>query len=636
MTKFAGIVTTGRIDTAKEITQMLTAMTLPEPLVNPKIYKHENFSFAQADGTPFIDDEQNYFLTLHGRIYNGEELKKELIKAGQTIKSEQIESLILLSFQTWGVNAFGLFNGAFTLFIFDKREKKMTIARDRLGSKSLFWGRFGGHFIFANQLKGILSSNIVSQTPALEPIASYFFLGYFPLDKTPVKDISRLLPGYYIQVDEDENIVINKYWSFMTTNANSQNYNLKDASDQLDQLMKKATRARIQGHRNTACYLNGEIGSTAAAYYYQNENSNNPQSFSLQYEGINQAREPFINLAAQNLKFSHQYCQIKSDQMLDNLQRLVWHLDEPIADPRSVPLWRLAKKIKSSCSSVITGLGSKEFLGNRQDYSHLAYQPLALWFLYLFKPLFLKGILPGVGKINKKWALGGVRFFQKDFWSLEYIKQQALFSNNDIKTLAPNLNGLFDISLFLQQSYQYLKTIFYQDFSVEDYLFYDAETTLSNYLLVQYENIFSSEKIELLCPYFDKDVLDYILKLPENIKTQGKKGALPLHHILEKNFKNGQLHSFFPSDDIGSFFSPETFSEAFSLLSQGVLVESDIISKSGLKKMLQESKYKPQSFRKLWAILILEIWFNLFINNPIRSYPQEIDVVDFLKSKHRP
>ncbi|MCH9632578.1 MAG: putative asparagine synthetase [glutamine-hydrolyzing] [Chlamydiae bacterium] len=634
MEKIAGIISDKKADLNLELDRMLSTMHQPHPYEKKPHLQQENIFVGVSPGHFFSNVTKTLHIAIDGEILNLDEIKQKLLESGQVIGSDKMQDLIITAFQTWGPKCFKFFNGPFIILIFDQKQKKIILARDRLGSKSLFWGKFENGFLFSCQLKGILASTLVPQSPNLNAIASYFFIGYFPQDKTPICNVNRLLPGYYLEVDQNQNIDINKYWSFKSFESKETSRNQEEVNEELQSLMDKAVKQRLSSNKKTGCLLSDDIGSTALAHFLKRNSSDDILSFSTGFEG--NTSNDHAERDAKYFGFKHNSHQIKPEEILDNLQHVIWHLDEPVADPNAMAIWQVANLAKKNSCSIFSGLGSYEFLGSRIGQGNIAYEPVYLWLLYLSKPLFLKGAIPLLSKFSKKASLKSLRFFQTDFWALEYIKQQALFTPRSLKKIAPSLHGLFDISLFLQQSYQYLKFILYQDFKVEDYLFFDAETSLSNCLLVQYEKIFASQGVNFYSPYFDKNVMEFLFSVPETMKFKGKKEALPLHMILQNEFKAEDLTGF-PSRSpwfLSNWMNHPKLRSIFQMLTKGVLVESNIIDGKNLQKLLDEKNWKTHQFERVWSILVLEIWFRLFVNNPIYSYPEkDQSLEDFLKKE---
>lgn len=636
MTSIAGIITHKSIDTHVEINKMLKVMALPRAQSEVSPLAFDSYHIGISTGIFASNSKKTLFLGISGQIFNKGEIQEKLKSVNLQVKNDQLEELLLLAYECYGTDFFKLLDGSFVIVILDNAQQKLLIARDRLGSKTFFWGEWNNTFLFASELKGILSSNLVPQSPDFTSISSYLFLGYFPQDKTPIRHINRLLPGYYMEINSSGAITINKFWSFKKAKNTFDFSNPKEAYQELDRLLLKATQKRIETNTNFSCLLQDHIGSSALAHYLRKSSSQMTQSFSATFEGESRPSQKNIERQAASFNFNHTNYQINADSIFTNLQQMIWHLDEPIADPNSVAIFTMVANASRGTKVCFSSLGSHEFLGNPMASFATAYEPAYLWLLFLAKPLILKGVAPIMSKINKRASLHMLRYFQSDFCALEYLKGEALFSQKSLRSIAPDLSKLFDVNQFLEQSYQYLNFVLYQDFNLQDYLFFDATTTLSNCLLIQHEKLFSAHQMQLHSPYLDKEVLEFLSAMPPALKYRGYNEALPLREILkeaQKTEPNGNFYSKNPNF-LSHWLNQPKVRAIFNILPYGVLAESNIIDGKNLKKMLKSSLIQKHQFERLWAILVLEIWFYLFVNNPIYTYPtKDMPLEDFIRSQ---
>jgi len=210
------------------------------------------------------------------------------------------------------------------------------------------------------------------------------------------------------------------------------------------------------------------------------------------------------------------------------------------------------------------------------------------------------------------------------------MEQNALYNSSALKKVAPDLYKRFDLGIYIHQTYQYLKYIHSQKFDIADYSFYDAETTLCNYSLIQYQNILLSQGIDLHCPFLDEDVFHFLIHTPEVFKSDGKIPALPLQKILQGNLPQDDLNYEYQkgSYTLDNWVQNPELEEVYQFLFNGTLCESGIISEKGLRDTFQRRNLNSKTFEKLWSILILEVWFKLFINRPVYTYPEKGSLID--------
>lgn len=623
MVDFAGILGVHHNEDSNEMLRMLKVMSLP----NDCALYERFFPRAHLGQThqPFLHDSDSTFcLSLRGEIYNWQDLRLELTQSGQHLENDSQAHLILTAYQTWGPKFLSKLDGRFVLFIYHIKERKLLIGRDKLGSERLYWGRFSNIFLFSTSLKGLLTSHYVPQNPCLESLAAYLHLGYFPQDKTPIVNVNCLLPGYYLFLDSDMNIVLNKYWSFKDPFQNEKFLTQEQVNHKFDELFSKAVLKRCQSKEAITCYYQGDLGSAALPLYFNKLGLESQVHFVNEFQGQKTSYLPFVEHLSKAFHFDLQKSSLGSEKLFDNLERLVWHLDEPIADPTSLLIWDLANNLKGKSHHVICSLGFSEFLGASYAHDSLSYDPLFLWFIQLLRPLVNRFGIPILAKMNKRLAFKALRYYQKDFWASEYIRQKSLFTPNELKKIAPELYSQFDFDIYIHQTYQYLKYIHLQNFDISDYFFYDAETALCNDQLVQYNNILKGFDLQLHCPFLDEDLSLFLIHTPEKFKSRRKCSALPLHDSLKKYLEPSFLHYDYQRSPgfLNHLLQLDRVRLILEKLSKGSLCESGIISAKGLKEQLYQTPSTPRQFQRLWSLLILEVWFQLFINRPQYKYPE--------------
>jgi asparagine synthase (glutamine-hydrolysing) len=634
MSHFAGIICQEpRDDLLNQMEKMLCVMDLPNLSIGSFVDSTPYAAFGMTKQPFSKGSNENFIVGFSGTLHNINAIKLKLIDHGQILEQETQTEILILAYQTWGPDFIEALDGSFVFFLYHKKEKKLFLGRDKLGSHRIYWGQFGNIFIFATALKGVLSTKFVPQRPCLDSIASYFYLGYFPQDKTPIANLNSLLPAYYLQVNRDIQVIVDKYWSFKTQNISSEANSPDEVAKKLDDLLQRAIEKRNPEKKPMHCFMQGDIGSTSIAYYAKKLCPDGTFGHSLDFEGLSSSYLPVVESLSQTLQIPLDQSQINSSLLLDNLSQMVWNLDEPISDPNSVLIWNLAQKLKGKTHSLYCSLGAKEFLGIHLGNTSLGYEPLLLWFLELLSPLVLRLGVPLLSKINKSYAFNALRFFQSDFWALEYIKQNSFFKVKELKKIAPALYKRFDFATYIQQTYQYLKYIHSQNFDLNDYLSYDAEMTLSNYLLVQYQNLMRSADINVINPFLDQDVFQFLLHTPEHLKSRRNNQAIPLQKILSPVLSKHQL-AYDYQRDLHSMDASNWNKEIQNLvkiLSRGTLCESGLISQRGFIQEYTKGGKGCLKFRNLWSILILEIWFKLFVNRPVYSYPNSGSLVEYLQ-----
>lgn len=518
------------------------------------------------------------------------------------INGNQDPEELIENYSKYGKNAFSFLGGDFSLMLFDQKKGSLFLARDRIGKKNLYWYHDGHQFIFASQLKALLATGIIPQSIENVGIASYLYLGYIPQDLSPIKNVNKLLPAHYLEFNVSGTKFIRSYWSFSSC------FSKEPVLDSLDHLLKKSVDKSLVNARNgtIGCAISGGVGSASIAHYLRDENV---EAFTAVF---NEEDLKAAETVAQSLNMPHEQKIVPPN--LDSLVNIVWHLDEPIADPNILASWELFKLASQKTSSIFSGMGSDELLASHTRYS-LHDQPPLLWQKY--KTV----LIPFLKLFWKSSLLSLLKKSRTNPSQYHYLCDNALFSDKQLASAAPKLKGLFDAETFLNK----FPSLYQFKSNRAAYTYFDVKTRLADCYLFQYENLSRAHHLTLYTPFLDPSVVEYLASVFDQESNPLKE---ILRNVYPESFLNrpkvtrpGLLHNW--------LFEPKIH-EVFCLLKQGLLVENGIIS----KKWLQDALSGHASFQCLFAVLVLEIWYRLFINQAITPLPPDIPLKELLLLRH--
>ncbi len=382
---------------------------------------------------------------LDGDIYNTAELLEALKKAGLKIKNNNDADILVYAYEHWGIDFIKKLNGSFAIALLDRKEQSLFIIKDRLGKKPLYWAEHNKHFLFSSELKSILSTGVLPQTPAEDALAAYFFLGYIPQDMTLIKNANKLLPGYYLQHKLDGRTSIHSYWSYSSYFNEKSEISPEESSQLLDSLLQDSVHKRIKTDSPLACSLGGGLGSATIAYYLnKNGNKQDLQTVTTYYEGENESDFEAASSVSNSLGLrQHHHC-IKHDTLLNDLINIVWHLDEPIADPSIVQTWHQCALAKTIGTTIYSGMGCDEITGGHLRYllKAGAIQPLS-WLHSLPHTMIHKALLPFIKLFNIRSSYKLLRKYNAPPQKLSFLRYNSIFTEREISHLSPNISGYF-------------------------------------------------------------------------------------------------------------------------------------------------------------------------------------------------
>lgn len=321
---------------------------------------------SDAAAQPMASADQRFWITFNGEIYNHAALRRELQELGhhQWKTDHSDTEVILHAFQEWGIDCLQKFRGMFAFAIWDEQQKALFLARDRIGIKPLYYCFVQQRFIFASEIKALLKDRDVPR--AVNHQAFYHYLSFLttPAPETLFEGIYKLEPGTWMRIDNQGNILKERYWDvwdFVTP--------MTDLSEQqISETILAELRDSVKLHKESdvpmGVFLSGGIDSSTNAALFSENNSNPVQTFSIGYQGKYQSYKnelDYAKMMADSIGAQYYQRLLTVEDLLDFLPQMIRLQDEPIADPVCVPVYYVSKLAKDNGVKVCqVGEGADE------------------------------------------------------------------------------------------------------------------------------------------------------------------------------------------------------------------------------------------------------------------------------------
>ena len=594
------------------------------------IHTYKNIQIGICGGKLTVNDQNTIFVGLDGTLDNQEEVHKNLLEHGYRFGDCTPSETILHAYSCWDTAFIEHLSGDFAIMILDLLKQKILLVRDRIGKKPLYWFHDQHHFIFASELKALLATRAIPQIPALDALASYLYFGYIPQDMTPITKINKLLPAHYLQFHWDGSKVILPYWHYSSYFEKSNNLSKSEIVQNLDSLLSKSVKMNMPKERNFGCALSGGLGSASVTYCVtKEETSNHIPAFTVGFRGENDQDVRAAQEAGNILGLNQETSFIDRGNFLDDYVKIAWHLDEPLADPNIIATWRLAQKAAEKVNMIFSGMGSDELFAGHNRYSieeqDSSYfkeivQMSTSWLQQLLIPVFNFMYKPGAYQLIKK--------IRTNPWQFEYLSHNAVFSEKVLAEASPKLANIFDPEVFLHKFHN-LNRI---KSTVSSFLYFDVKTRLPDCYILQYERLTAAHGLDWKAPFLNKGLIEFAASLPEPQVLQEKETGFYLKALFKETFPPSFINRPKKTrrEFLRKWIESPSMKDIFQMLQNGALIEAGLISRSWLQNNINDLGYNPYAFRYLWTIFALEIWFRLFINNPIQTSFSDISVKQLL------
>lgn len=550
---------------------------------------------------PLSYENERYWIIFNGEIYNYVELRETLLNEGYQFKTDSDTETILAAYSHYGVETASKLRGMFAFLIWDKEEKKVYGARDPFGIKPLYVYEEDHEYYFASEKKSIMLAKHHDEVD-LEALQHYLTFQYVPEPSTMSQEVKKVLPGHYFTLKIGEDLRFTRYF-----HAYFQSKDLGEDAyiEQIQDALRDSVNVHMRSDVPVGSFLSGGIDSTFVVALAKEINPN-IKTFSVGFERqgfseIDVAKETARVLNVENIHYV-----ISPEEYMKELPKIIWHLDDPLADPAAIPLYFVAREARKHVTVVLSGEGADELFGGYNIYR---------------EPLSLRGFqhIPPSVKGTLKWmarhlpdGMKGKSFIERGCTPLEdrYIGNAKMFEMDEKN----RFYHFYDATL----TYQSMTKSFYDEAAgfddVTKMQYIDIHTWLRGDILLKADKMTMANSLELRVPFLDKRVFEVASKIPSRYKIadqttktilrKAARGIVP-DHVLDRK-KLG-----FPVP-IRHWLKEEMYDWARNIIRES---ETDhLFNKNYFLSLLDEHcQNKVDNSRKIWTVLIFMIWHQIFI-----------------------
>ncbi|MFD3155899.1 asparagine synthase (glutamine-hydrolyzing) [Haloimpatiens sp. FM7330] len=569
---------------------------------------------------PFSYENGNYVIVFNGEIYNYIELRKRLKLKGYSFDTESEAEVILTLYKYYGEKFVSQLRGMFAFMIWDKKEQKLIGARDIFGIKPFYYIENDNGLYCASELKSFLQNDdVCTKSIDVQSLHNYFTFQFVPEPKTILKDFSILEPGTMIIKEVGKKLKIKRYHSVkISPIAECKNEKVKKIREVLERSVSMHMRSDVP----VATFLSGGIDSTIVAALAKKINPN-IKSFTVGFDVNGYSEVELAKQTADKLGIENISKMITPQEFMDELPNIIWHMDEPVADPALVPLYFISKETSKYAKVVLSGEGSDELFGGYNIY----HEPYSIKpFSYI--PKGLKRILKcAAGAIPE--GIKGKSFIERGCTSLEerYFGNAKIFNEIQKEALIKNYNKEYLPTSVTKPFYDNVKYL--DDITKMQYI--DINTWLRGDILAKADRMTMAHSLELRVPFLDKEVL----RVASNLTEEEKINKSTTKYLLREAFKSeipleaaNRKKLGYPVP-IRIWLKNELYNWAVNIVKES---ETDrYLNKDVVLKMIENHRKGNVDYsRRIWTVLTFMIWHNIFIEK--QKDFSSIDKIDSYKT----
>lgn len=564
---------------------------------------HRRLSIIDISGgkQPMSTEDGRYTLTYNGEIYNYEIVRNTLVSKGYNFTTNSDTEVVLKAFAEYGYKCLSLFNGMFAVAIWDKQERSLLIARDRMGKKPLYYTIVDDTVIFSSELKSIyiLYHNKSIDYQALQ---DYFTFGYIPTPRTIYNNIFKLEPASYAIIT-NEGLTKTSYWDVDFTTDDSISYT--DAKQRVEDLLDKAVERRLVSDVPFGAFLSGGIDSSVVVSMMQRHLSTPVKTFSIgfdvaRYNELDDARKISKHIGTDHTEF------VLESNCTDIVHEFTKYYDEPFGDSSSLPTYFVSKLAKDHVKMVLTGDGGDEIFGGYKRYSrHLINDMASRLIPY---PGTVSSLLRAVPSTKFRKISDALTRASSEY-PHNYLQEVALSTSSVV-------HNIINRSIVDYDSYDSMAPLFTSQGNGLNRIYYgDIKSYMLDDILVKVDRMSMANSIEVRSPFLDVDLVEYSSRLPVNYKTSLRKGKLLLRDIASKyvpdDIVNNKKKGF--AIPLKEWFNKELKHLLIDLISSNR--SNKILNYNYIDSLINEhSKGMKDNSEILWLVLCFEIWCKEYHN----------------------
>ncbi|CAN5837354.1 amidotransferase 1, exosortase A system-associated [soil metagenome] len=576
---------------------------------------------VSAGHQPLSNEDDSIWIVFNGEIYNHADVRRDLESTGHRYKTRSDTETIVHAYEAWGDACVDHLRGMFAFALWDARRRRLFLARDRMGVKPLYWAHRHGRLVFGSEIKSVLQSGIIDRQPNEAALPELLGTRYLSGEETLFKGIYRLMPGHTL-VFEDGCVTVRKYWDVPVGRTNAETAALSDreAVDRFRDLLTESVRLRLMADVPLGMFLSGGLDSSAIAALMAGMIDRPLQTFSVAFKDRAFSELDYARQVSTAIKADAHEVVIDDQDFFGALPRLIWHEDEPIAHPSSVPLYFVSELASRHVKVVLTGEGSDELLAGYGKYP----RALVNWraaAAYAAVPEALRSWVASsvVPRLPARFA----RYAKRSFLAVDATPESMFFDNFaaiGVRRQRELLSAAHGSAITATQAYSSSRAYFDapngHSTTLARLLYADLKTYLVE-LLMKQDQMSMAASIESRVPFLDHKLVEFAASLPARLKLRGFKtkwilreavrGIVPPDILTRK--KMG-----FPVP-FGIWMRGHWQSVARDVLLDRRTRERGIVDPAAIERLISAHAADVQDGADaIWALMNLELWYRTHID----------------------
>jgi len=572
-----------------------------------------------AGQQPLANEDETIWITYNGEVYNHAQLRKELETAGHVYRTRCDTETIVHAYEQWGDDCVQRFRGMFAFAIWDARRRRLLLARDRLGIKPLYWTVVADRLIFGSEIKAILESQLVPARSREAALPELFGTRSLAGSETMFHGVYKVMPGHILWFARGE-VGSRRFWDVPVAQKSTKQETRGDQTRRFRQLLEESVRLRLMSDVPLGVFLSGGIDSSAIAALTAKMIGRPLETFSVAFRDRAFSELDYARIVSRAIGAESHEVVIDDRDFFGALPRLIWHEDEPIAHPSSVPLYFVSQLARKHVKVVLTGEGSDELLAGYGKYPRAIFNWQAGGMYTRMVPPWVRS---RIANIVARLPPRAARYALRSFLVVDHTIEATVFDNYAAlglsaqrELLSPRLAPLATWERAYGASLAVFNAVKGNATLLDRLLYTDLKTYLVE-LLMKQDQMSMAASIESRVPFLDHHLVEFAASLTPDHKLSG---------FLTKRILRESLRDVLPRQilDRRKMGFPVPFGRwlrnGWDQVAREVLLdrqsrERGIIEPAAIERLLARGQGADGRVADaVWSLLNLELWYRTFID----------------------
>lgn len=571
----------------------------------------------QTGDQPVYSEDKSVVAMVNGELYNFREVREDLLKKGHKFRTQTDVEIVPHLYQIYGDDFVDHINGMYAISLWDTRQKRLVLARDRYGEKPLYYGIFDGKLIYASEPKALLAHPSVKAELDLDALRQYLSFDYVPAPRSIYNGISKL-PAAHIMTIENGEIKTHRYWN-VSFSKNGNKPSLEQAASELRNLLSDAVRMRLVADVPLGILLSGGIDSSTVAAFATQHATDTVKTFSIGFSEDSFDESRYAREVAAHLGTDHHEEILSAEKAGDLISEIGTWLDEPLSDGSLIPTYLLARFVRKHVTVALGGDGGDEiFAGYPMYFGHKVASA------YSSIPQFLRSglIEPVVYRLpvstkNLSFEYRAKRFVKSANYNT-IQRHHSWFGSFSVDEQIPLLteNVLAHTSGDIHAGPRSLLDICDAQDEIERMQYLDMNFYMAEDILTKVDRASMAVSLETRAPFLDPRIGQFAASLPLDYKLRGNKGKYILKKsvegLLPRSILNRSKKGF--GVPIAEWLKGRLNPLMHDLLAPERLKDQGLFEPDHVQALIAEHENGIASHHKqLWTLLVFQLWHDNFL-----------------------